>query len=170
MYNEPDNRWVQYASFGGCWGNYGAEYAQLLAVAWDALHQANPNGQLGISGLAAEPDALCDVAGCVGQKMFNTNVVKGVDNSTPIAGLPADFVDDVLNYMVAHPGPTYFDFLDFHAYPAFSYNWDGVSPYNNALYGKAQHYKLRMEAKGISRYLLAYGDRPSFCRIQELPG
>ena len=34
--------------------------------------------------------------------------------------------------MVAHPGPTYFDFLDFHTYPAFAYNWDAASPYNNA--------------------------------------
>lgn len=175
LYNEPDNRWAQYSEFGGCWGNAGAQYAQLLAMTWEVVHQANPNGQIGISGIAAEPNPRCDRPGCLGQMLFNTNIVQGIDNSTPISGLPADFVDDVLNYIVAHPiaNNSYFDFLDFHSYPAFANNWDAVSPYNNAFFGKAQHYKLRMEAKGIVRYLLSTeAGRPSaaFKNYFEVPG
>ena len=151
LYNEPDNKWVEYKDFGGCWGNVyggvkgGVLYAQLLKVAWDAVHQANPNGQLGFGGLAAEPNPTCGVASCFGQQLFNFNMAGG------------DFVDDVLNYVKLNQTPphTYFDFLDIHGYPAFANNWDTVFPYSKGFLEKANYYRKRMTDKGLTRYLIS---------------
>jgi hypothetical protein len=62
LYNEPDIQWTPAQlgyDQGGCWGRHGAEYAQLLRVAWDAVRAANPDAQLGIGGLGSEPNPLC---------------------------------------------------------------------------------------------------------------
>lgn len=166
VYNEPDNKWPEYADFGGCWGNYGVPYAQLLRKAWDAVHAANPDAQLGIGGVGAEPNVRCgDDKPCDGQMVFNTNVKIHQDNSNtlPSPSTP-DFVDTVFNYVKANPGHKYFDFFDFHSYAAFSDNWDSTFPYVNFFWGKANHYRLRMSNKGLltGRYLLSTeAGRPS---------
>ena len=56
FYNEQD-QWTTYypGDAGGCWGGYGTEYAQMLAVAWDAAHSANPYAQVIFGAAAYEP-------------------------------------------------------------------------------------------------------------------
>jgi len=164
-YNEPDNKWPEYSDFGGCWGNYGAQYAQLLRVAWDAVHAANVDAQLGIGGIGAEPNINCGYESCAGQMVFNTNVKMHVDNSNLLPNpLEPDFVDNVFNYIVANSGHKYFDFFDYHSYAAFADNWDATAPYNNFFWGKANHYRLRLSDKKLltGRYLLSTeAGRPS---------
>jgi len=56
FYAEQDH-WASSASPDscGCWGGNGDEYAQMLAVAWDAVHSVNPDGQVLFGGVAYEP-------------------------------------------------------------------------------------------------------------------
>jgi len=56
FYNEED-QWTTYTGHdaGGCWGGHGAEYAQMLALVWDAAHRANPNAQVIFGAAAYEP-------------------------------------------------------------------------------------------------------------------
>ncbi len=55
FYNEEDQWATAPHDAGGCWGGYGAEYAQMLAVAWDAAHSANPDAQVIFGAVAYEP-------------------------------------------------------------------------------------------------------------------
>ena len=60
FYNEEDH-WTDRTGdpdAGGCWGGHGAEYAQMLAVAWDAAHSANPDARVILGGVAYEPEWL----------------------------------------------------------------------------------------------------------------
>ncbi len=55
FYNEEDQWTTLPGDAGGCWGGHGAEYAQMLAVAWDAAHSANPYAQVIFGAVAYEP-------------------------------------------------------------------------------------------------------------------
>jgi hypothetical protein len=55
FYNEEDQWTTVPHDAGGCWGGHGAEYAQMLAVAWDAAHRANPDAQVIFGAVAYEP-------------------------------------------------------------------------------------------------------------------
>ena len=55
FYNEAD-QWTEHTDdAGGCWGGHGAEYAEMLGVAWDAAHRADPNAQVIFGAAAYEP-------------------------------------------------------------------------------------------------------------------
>ncbi len=128
MYNEPDNAdsGSTYANWlGGCWGdaNYpsrapgagGAAYANMLSYAYPAIKAGNPNAQVVLGALAYD-------------------WFVGPENG------PFDpaFLDDLL----AAGGGAYFDIIDFHYYPAFSYRWNddsnGFDRYNRGIAFKAR--------------------------------
>ena len=104
FYNEEDQWTTPYVGHnaGGCWGGNGAEYAQMLAVAWDAAHSANPNAQVIFGAAAYEP------------------VMDG--------GATWDrfFFRDAFEYMEDHPDD-YVDIILANQYNAFRDDWDGAS-------------------------------------------
>lgn len=126
LYNEVDGAVysVYHSSSGGCFGepdldNNGkpdyTDYAELMRVAWKAMHDANPNAQLVFAVLA-------------------------FDNFTPASAPPGypggccfnyHFLDDLLAYMQAHPPPEgdkYADVLGFNDYLAYNLAyWDSHS-------------------------------------------
>ncbi len=133
LYNEPDNRWTTgtASGFGGCWGNYPQQFAQLLALSYAAVHAANPQARL-VFGIAGEQVDCPEGWGCYGD-LFNFNIAGG------------DFTDDVLGYMQSHPG-SYFDAFDFHYYAGFHTRWDR---WGAGIYGKAAYYRSRLAAHGL---------------------
>lgn len=141
LYNEPDNRWStgQASGFDGCWGRAGGQYAQLLRVAYDAVHKANPQARLIFGGIAGEQVDCPESWECAGQAIFNVDRNGG------------DFVDDVLSYIRANPGSPYFDVFDFHYYPAFGALWEKWGP---GVFGKASYYRARLAKWGIERPMM----------------
>lgn len=160
FYNEPDNQWTvgEAAGYGGCWGSAGAEYAQMLEIAWTAVHTANPAATVLFGGIAGERVDCPESWSCSGQPIFNFKPGGG------------DFLDDALGYMQTHPTSRYFDVFDFHFYPAFHYAWDQYGP---GLRGKAEYYKARLARWGMERPLMCgeTGRRSDAKQvISDLPG
>ena len=123
FYNEPDCHDEEIGEWlGGCWGNNGAEYAQLLAAAWEAMHAVNEDTVILFGSLAAEPI----------RAWFNFKMDGG------------DFLDDALEYMVTHPG-NYFDWMNFHYYCTFEVRWN---PYGEGISGKAEYLRQRLAGHG----------------------
>jgi len=138
FYNEPDNMWTSgvASGFDGCWGKAGAQYAQMLAVAHAAAHAANPDAKVVFGGIAGEDMACAATWECAGQPIFSFNMAGD------------DFVDDVLEYMAAHPGSPYFDIFDLHYYPSMHTRWDD---YGAGLIGKVEYYRGRLGLWGVTR-------------------
>jgi len=134
FYNEPDcyddendgypddfvGEWL-----GGCWGSNGAEYAQMLAVVWEAMHAANEETVVLLGALAAEPTPP-----------FNFSLSGG------------DFLDDVLEYIDEHPGD-YFDWMGSHYYYPYGAWW--WNSYGRAILGKAEYFRQRLEGHGLTK-------------------
>lgn len=100
LYNEPDN--VDLAdpgSLGGCWGEDGGAYAQMLRVAYRAIKEADPQAQVLSGGLAHD--------------LFTYD------------GGP--FREAFLDEFLAEGG-TSFDILSFHYYRPFHERWDPYGP------------------------------------------
>lgn len=92
MYNEPDNG---SSLWEPSWGDYGAEYAQMLQAIYPAVKNANPQAQLVFGGLAL--DWFEDQGGT--------------------------FVEHFLDDVLAAGGGDYFDVMNFHIYPSLAPNW-----------------------------------------------
>jgi len=149
FYNEQDN-WTDRTSdhdAGGCWGGHGAEYAQMLAVAWDAAHSANPDAQVIFGGVAYEP-------------VWNQGV-----------HWDRLFFRDAFRYMHDNPGPGYVDLILANQYNAYRDDWDGGSstlPANQEIIAKfhqavsdASFNPNVPGAYSIARWQSAYGlDKP----------
>jgi hypothetical protein len=53
LFNEPDGTWPDFVDRGlGCWGFYGDQYAQMLAVAYPAIKAADPEATVLMGGVA----------------------------------------------------------------------------------------------------------------------
>jgi hypothetical protein len=117
FYNEPDNRSLQYGSQGGCWGDAPAAYAEMLALAHDAIEAADPDATIILGGLALEK----------------------------IEGDPFNL--DFLQQVLDAGGAAHFDWMNFHYYPAFSYRWDryGVGVQGKASYVRGMLQKAGVE-------------------------
>ena len=95
LYNEPDNGDRQrLAELGGCWGQHGREYAEMLKAIYPAVKAADPQAQVYLGGIAYE------------------DYDKG--------SFVPDFLDDLLDA----GGGAYFDVLNFHYYPVFADVWN----------------------------------------------
>lgn len=152
LYNEPDNS--VYAATGnnsgGCFGdnttndingngvNDRADYAVMLAAAWQAVHQGNPDAQLAIGALAYDSfDSATAPTWYVGggNGLFSYN-----------------FLPELLAYMQAHPlpqGQQYADMLMFNYYDSYSQEWQKVST-QYGISGKAEWLQKQMALYGIS--------------------
>lgn len=99
LYNEPDNTEAElYGSQGGCWGDAPDAYAAVLQLAWETIKPADPEAVLIFGGVALEQ---------IEGNPFNVR-----------------FLEQVLE---AGGGP-YFDWFNFHYYPAFSFRWNRFGP------------------------------------------
>ncbi len=96
LYNEPDaSESVLGDDWHKGWGEYGAEYAAMLAVAHEAIKQANPNAQVLFGGIA-------------------------YDNFWDDGG---NFIESFLDDVLAAGGGKHFDIMNIHSYPAFGSYW-----------------------------------------------
>jgi hypothetical protein len=91
FFNEPD--------LSSRWGNYGAEYAAMLKVAYPAVKRANSSAQVLFAGIAYD--------------WFESQ-----------GGL---FVESFLDDVLIDGAGDYFDVMNFHVYPLFEPNWGGDS-------------------------------------------
>ncbi|MBN1888384.1 MAG: hypothetical protein JW850_10350 [Thermoflexales bacterium] len=99
--NEPDWVYPNASSGGiGCWGYYGAEYAQALEVAYTAIKAADPEATVLMGGVAH--DWFLEYDG-----PFNRY-----------------FPDDVM----ANGGGAFADALNFHYFPDFHAEWERWDP------------------------------------------
>jgi len=121
IYNEPDNADpVQFPDLGGCWGKDPAGYAAVLKLAYEAIKGADPQAVVLFGGIALEK---------FDGSPFNL-----------------DFAKQVLD---AGGGP-YFDWMNFHYYPAFSYRWDR---FGVGVQGKAAYLRQVLRDAGIDKPL-----------------
>jgi hypothetical protein len=117
FYNEQD-QWASVPNdAGGCWGGHGAEYAQMLAVAWDAAHRASPDAQVTFGAVAYEP--AWDGGNTWDRFFFR----------------------DAFQYMQDHPAD-YVDIIAANQYNFRRDDWDGGSdtlPGNQEIIAKFRH-------------------------------
>ncbi len=127
IYNEPDNsNSTKYAFLGGCWGNNGREYGQMLQVAYPAVKTADPGANVVLGSLA-------------------------YDNFTEVNGpFVRGFLDDVLDPRKGNGGP-FFDILGFHYYYLFRSFWE---PYGKDLIGKANFLRSRLASYALSKPMI----------------
>lgn len=92
FYNEPD---AGNLGRDKRWGNYGKEYAEMLAAVYPAIKSANPNAKVLFGGIAYD--------------WFEE------DNGP--------FVRTFLDTVLANGGGDYFDIMNFHQYPPFAASW-----------------------------------------------
>lgn len=119
LYNEPDNADpVGFGELGGCWGNAPAAYAEMLKIAYEAIKGADPEAIVIFGGLALE---------------------KFEDSPFDVEFLP--------KVLKAGGGP-YFDWINFHYYPAFSYRWD---KYGRGVEGKAAYVRKLLRDAGLEK-------------------
>jgi hypothetical protein len=107
LLNEPDWNGVGVMAAGGlsCWGNDADRYAEMLAVAYQAIKAADPGATVLMGGLAHEN-------------------FEREDN--PDWRFVRYFPDQVMQ----HGGDAYMDALNIHAFPYFDYEWQRWSPEN----------------------------------------
>ncbi len=131
LYNEPDISNAR-LDFGGCWGKGhpnsapgagGAAYANMMAVAYPAIKQGDPNAIVMNGGLAHD-------------EWYNPATGAGRVDRT--------FLDDFL----AAGGARYMDAIDFHYYPAFASFWQTGDRYVSDIAGKASSIQARFRAAG----------------------
>jgi hypothetical protein len=117
FYNEPD---AGDRSWTPSWGDYGSEYAQMLAIVYPSVKSANGNAKVVMGGIAY--DWFYDQNG-----NFNR-----------------DFLDDVLQ----NGGGNYIDVINFHYYPAFKGNWLPPGSQGLGLLEKTQAVRDKFSAYG----------------------
>jgi hypothetical protein len=121
LYNEPDNMRTDgwFENLGGCWGNAGRAYADMLKVVYPAIKQADPQTIVLIGALGYE--------------------FRYVDH------LNMNFLDDVLR---AGGGP-YFDVMNFHYFHEYHANWDNPTTQRFDLQGKLDSLKGVLTRNGV---------------------
>lgn len=123
LYNEPDNAHYPEYHGGGCFGGGDVDgngkpdyqdYANLLSIAWDALHAANPDAQL--------------VTGAVAYDNFDeASAPPGYPGGGKGGWFNYRFLPDLFQYMQAHPlgaGKKYFDVFSFNFYSIYGPYWE----------------------------------------------
>lgn len=134
LYNEPDNYdAVNYAWLGGCWGNQGGEYAQMLKTVYPLIKGIDPEAKV--------------VMGSIAHDWFTTECGGGYTSCGPFV---QGFLDAVIDPFRGNAG-SYFDIFAFHYYPAFRQKWD---PFGPELIGKTQYLRDKLSSYGLSKPII----------------
>jgi hypothetical protein len=145
LYNEPDHAHGPENTSGGCFGGGDLDgngqpdvndYAEMLRIAWRALHQTNPQVRL--------------VTGAVAFDNFDTETAPpGYPGGGNGGAGPSHFPEQLFQYIQAHPlpaGEQYFDDFGFNFYRIYGPYWQsqaagvGVTAKINKLKGLMQQY------------------------------
>jgi hypothetical protein len=166
LYNEPDNSTYAINGYtsGGCFGDHAsgdingnglndrADYARMLAAAWKAIHQANPNARLAV--------------GAVAYDYFDSTAPEWYE--TDAGGhFNYHFLPELFAYMQAHPPPSgekYADLLLFNYFDFFAERWQLVGS-GYGIQPKAEELRKQMAAYGLALPLLVTEtgiDSPSY--------
>ncbi|MDO8670011.1 MAG: cellulase family glycosylhydrolase, partial [Dehalococcoidia bacterium] len=123
FYNEPDNKSVDYAWLGGCWGNDPKAYRDMLQVAHDALQAVDPSAKVVLGGLAHQPTP----------PIFNFNFLKEIIDE----GAAPYF--DIVNF-------------HFYSNQAWSFGPGGThGNFGYDILGKLGEIRKEMSDKGVSK-------------------
>ena len=112
--------------YGSCFGGDPAAYADLLAIAYDAVKSADPTARV--------------VFGAVAYDRFFDH-----ESPSPQGPFRYDFVGDVLQSLTGSNGPgpgqnrPFFDVMAFHNYNDFRDSWDGPDGSDPEIVGKSAH-------------------------------
>ena len=123
FYNEPD---FGPHEDGGGWGEYGARYAEMLAVVHPVVHAANPNAKVVFGGIA-----------------YNYFTTQG--------GL---FIREFLDNVLAADGGKYFDIMNIHHYPFPNNRENWTESNSSGLVEKIADVKAKLEAHNLSKPLM----------------
>jgi hypothetical protein len=170
FYNEPDIKDSEEGKdYGGCWGNNGAEYAQMLAEADAAIHGVDPEAKILLGGLAYEW-----WNGDYFNSGIHPTIAPGPTEWSTAGNEFPDFLEDVLS----SGGGDHFDVMSFHSYVVFHPRWDlpddgslpGDVAYEPACSGSTDLFKRPQEGdilgkliylrKRLMKHNAAYGDKP----------
>jgi hypothetical protein len=128
FYNEPD---YSQQPDGPGWGNYGAEYAVMLATVYDTVKNANPKAQVVFGGIAYD-------------------LFLGED---PGGSFIRTFLRDVLATEInGQPAGDFFDIMNFHYYPAFRAKWTDDN--STGLVGKTNAIREELAAFGLTKPII----------------
>ncbi|MDT8305773.1 MAG: cellulase family glycosylhydrolase, partial [Anaerolineae bacterium] len=118
IYNEPD---ASSTLFVAGWGEYGAEYAQMLSYVYPAVKQANNQAQVIFGGIAY--DWWADTGG--------------------------PFVETFLDDALAAGAGAHFDIMNFHFYPGFWRRWTDDA--SSGLSEKAQAIRSKLDNHQVNK-------------------
>lgn len=121
FYNEPD---AGNLGRDKRWGNYGKEYAEMLAAVYPAIKNANPNAKVLLGGIAYD--------------WFEE------DNGP--------FVRTFLDTVLANGGGDFFDIMNFHQYPPFAASWG--APNGPGLIEKTNAVRAKLAEFGVNKPLV----------------
>jgi hypothetical protein len=170
LYNEPDIKDSgQGAQYGGCWGNNGAEYAQMLETADAAIHGADPEAKVLLGALAYEWWT---------NDYFTSGIDPGITPGPTEWTTSGNEFPDFLEAVLSNGGGDHFDVMSFHCYVVFHPRWD--LPDDGSLPGDVAYEpacsestdllkrpqegdilgKLTYLRKRLMKHNAAYGDKP----------
>jgi len=143
LFNEADydpTNTVQLYDHGGCWGNRGADYGEMMRRAYLGMKRGNPEARLAFSGIAYD--------------RFTSETAPSGYPSYWYGPFNYNFVADVFNYLRTNYGSEeeypFLDVMNVHVYDEFRTYWDGATkPYDQQMLGKVKKLKVRLAELGV---------------------
>jgi hypothetical protein len=141
--------------YWGCWGNAadpyygGGAYAEMLAVVYPRIKQANPSVQVLIGGLLAP---------CHPQIATSQGCINNIDGSPLPHPQASQFFAGILQRNGKQDGAQYFDVVNFHAYDFYNGslgqygdpNWGSTSQNGALLLQKSAYFREALGALGVN--------------------
>jgi hypothetical protein len=124
------------------WGDNGADYSNMLKLAYPAIKAADPNAIVLMGALAHDN--------------FRNNGTKPGDNrSSPGFNQGGVFVYHFLDDVIDAGGGSFFDWVGFNSYSVFAPGWEQNQNFTAFdVAAKAKHIQGRLAAKGLSKPLI----------------
>jgi len=143
LFNEADydpTNTVQPYDHGGCWGNRGADYGEMMRRAYLGVKRGNPAAKVVFSGIAYD--------------RFTSATAPSGYPSYWYGPFNYNFVADVFNYLRTNYGSEegypFVDVVNVHVYDEFRPYWDGATkPYDQQMLGKVKKLKARLTGLGV---------------------
>jgi hypothetical protein len=137
LWNEADfdpTNTVQSYDHGGCWGNRGADYGEMLRRAYRAVTRANPRAKVVFSGIAYD-------------RFTSATAPTGYDPNW-YGPFNYHFVRDVFNRLRtsygSEPGYPFVHVMNLHVYNDFRTYWNGTKPNDQEMLGKVRKLATRL--------------------------